>query len=137
MSRVHHLLPRRRRVTRQGADIAGAATAVRPSDLRPSDLHAVDLHAVELHTGDSSGDDLRAVAPGEGTSGRGGLTLDIHGAGRYTIAEADGRPVARIRGDYVIGFTAHYLGTVRRFGTLDEARMAVEQVVAQPVAVLV
>ena len=42
--------------------------------------------------------------------------------GTYVMTDDDGTEVAVIHGDYVIGFTAHYLGRTRFIKDLDEAK---------------
>jgi hypothetical protein len=53
------------------------------------------------------------------------LRIEPGRAGAYAIVDAAGREAGKLRGDYVIGFTARYCGMVRWFADLDQAKTAV------------
>ena len=85
---------------------------------------------------DDSGDQFGPEHPAALADGRAGddsevgssevdVTVSGRRAGMYIVSDAAGREVARIRGDYVVGFTLEHGGRTQSFGDLEEARRAV------------
>ncbi|HEX8971515.1 hypothetical protein [Oryzihumus sp.] len=109
--------PRRLRATRRSADPGpdpvlheeGTVT-LSPS---PTDRHAAEQQVAVDPPAPSQVTDSRAGRPELVVSRR---------RGRFVLTTSDGAEVGVIQGDYVIGFTARYLGRTRFIKDLDEAR---------------
>lgn len=54
------------------------------------------------------------------------LSVQARRAGMFLVTDSEGRDVARIRGDYVVGFTTDHLGRLRWFEDLESARLAIQ-----------
>jgi len=63
----------------------------------------------------------RVIALTPGVTAQEALLLDRPRAGVYLVTAADGAEAGTVRGDYVIGFTARYLGRTRSFPDVDAA----------------
>ncbi|HEX5524188.1 MAG TPA: hypothetical protein VFX53_12135, partial [Pedococcus sp.] len=55
-----------------------------------------------------------------------GLSVQARRAGMFLVTDSEGREVARIRGDYVVGFSTDHQGRLRRFEDLESARLAIQ-----------
>ena len=54
------------------------------------------------------------------------LSVKSRRAGMFLVTDGEGREVARIRGDYVVGFTTDHGGRLRWFEDLERARLAIQ-----------
>ena len=54
------------------------------------------------------------------------LSVQARRAGMFLVTDSEGREVARIRGDYVVGFTTEHQGRPRWFEDLEQARLAIQ-----------
>lgn len=54
------------------------------------------------------------------------LSVQARRAGMFLVTDSEGREVARIRGDYVVGFTTEHGGRLRWFEDLEQARLAIQ-----------
>ena len=83
-------------------------------------------------TGHAAGDQPAQGPPAGGgatagtVSGGSDLSVQARRAGMFLVTDSEGREVARIRGDYVVGFTTDHGGRLRWFEDLERARLAIQ-----------